>query len=308
MQSTIQELEREIEQFHKNVKDSNDLMKILMSIASLTKSQTDTFEENTKSLQDGLAKLPPELNDLFRKKIEEFVSEVHKEHQEYQTAVSDIMEHYKESVTLAEASISKIPALLKVQTEAAHKKYLEDLSSVEATHTKEMSTAIDGYVGKIDSATETISKVPENLEKHLQQGRKQSVEDLKQIQEQYAESLSKTNGEFSKRLQNIAEKMQAIPEQIKSDSTQQYEAFLEKISNVVDSRIAELKQTENRVISLSQQLETKYDAFVSKLEATNVDQLYKFCQDMNKSINTKLGIALGGIAIAVIISIISLFL
>ena len=41
---------------------------------------------------------------------------------------------------------------------------------------------------------------------------------------------------------------------------------------------------------------------------TNMDQLYKYCQDMSKSINTKLGIALGGVAVAVIISIISLFI
>lgn len=88
MLTTIQALEREIDQFHKNIKDSNELMKILMSVASLTKTQTESFETRTKVLQDELAKLPPELSDLFQKKIEEFVQEVHNEHQSYQTAVA----------------------------------------------------------------------------------------------------------------------------------------------------------------------------------------------------------------------------
>ena len=68
MLTTIQELEQEIDQFHKNIKDSNELMKILMSVASLTKTQTESFEMRSKALQDELDKLPPELSEIFQKK------------------------------------------------------------------------------------------------------------------------------------------------------------------------------------------------------------------------------------------------
>ena len=156
MLTTIQELEHEIDQFHKNIKDSNELMKILISIASLTKKQTESFEIRTTALQDELAKLPPELSELFQRKTEALVQTLHDEQ--------------------------------------------------------------------------------------------------KQIQEQYAADLAKANEVSAK------------------------------------------------------QLEAKYDAFIAKLEVINVHQLYKYCQDMNKSINTKLGLALSGIVIAVIVSIISLFI
>ena len=98
MLTTIQELEREIDQFHKNIKDSNELMKILMSLASLTKTQTESFEVRTKALQDDLAKLSPELSDLFQKKVEGFIQEVHSEHQSYQTAVTKLMDGYAEKL------------------------------------------------------------------------------------------------------------------------------------------------------------------------------------------------------------------
>ena len=101
---------------------------------------------------------------------------------------------------------------------------------------------------------------------------------------------------------------QFIPGQVKDNSDQQYSAFMKELKIMIDAHLAQISDTEKRIVDLSQQLEAKYDAFVAKLEATNMDQLYKYCQDMNKSINTKLGLALGGVAIAIIVSIISLFM
>lgn len=257
MLTTIQELEREIDQFHKNIKDSNELMKILMSVASLTKTQTESFEVRTKALHEELSKLPPELSDLFQKKIESFIQEIHREHQAYQSAVTSLMDRYSEKITAAESAITKVSAELELQ---------------------------------------------------LQKDRSENVAGLKQIQEQYASDLAKANEAFAKQLQAVVDAIQAAPGQINDNAAQQYGAFLKELEKMMDARLAQLSATEKRVEDLSQQLEAKYNAFVSKLESTNMDQLYKYCQDMNKSINTKLGIALGGVAIAVIVSIVSLFI
>ena len=84
MLTTIQDLEHEIDQFHKNIKDSNELMKILISVASLTKKQTESFEIRTTALQDELAKLPPELSELFQRKTEALVQTLHDEQKQIQ--------------------------------------------------------------------------------------------------------------------------------------------------------------------------------------------------------------------------------
>ena len=257
MLTTIQELEHEIDQFRKNIKDSNELMKILMSVASLTKTQTESFEDRTKALQDELTKLPPELSELFREKIEGFVQTLHDEHQSYQTAVAKLM---------------------------------------------------DGYADKFAKAESSLAGMPSVLEAQLQKDRSENVAGLKQIQEQYAADLAKTNEVFAKQLQAVMESIQSVPGQIKDDSDQQDSTFLKEFEKMMDARLAQLSDTEKRVADLSQQLESRYDAFIAELEAINMDQLYKYCQDMNKSINTKLGLALGGVAIAVILSIISLFI
>lgn len=279
MLTTIQELEKEIDQFHKNIKDSNELINILKSIASLTKSQTESFDVRTKVLQDDLEKLPPELNELFQKKIAEFTQEIHNEHQSYQTAVANLMEKYSAKISDAEAS------------------YFQTLTS-----------SMDSYAARVEEATGSIMKVPEALDAQMQKDRADHLSGLKQIQEQYSADLAKTNEAFEKQLQLVVESIQAIPEQIKNNSEQQYSAFLTELEKMMDVRLAQLADTEKHMVNLSQQLESKYDAFVAKLESTNMDQLYKYCQDMNKSINTKLAIALGGVGIAVIVSVISLFI
>jgi len=257
MLTTIQELEREIEQFHKNVKDSNELINILTSVTALTKTQTESFETRTKTIMDEMSGLSPEMRNLFQSKAEDFIKEIRNENQSYQTAVSKLMDGYADKISKAEASVSSIPGV---------------------------------------------------LEEKIKKDRVANIEDLKKIQEEYSADLSKANEVFSKHLQSAVEGVQSLPEQIKEISAQQYDAFLKELGKLIDARLAQLSETENRVLDLSQQLESKYDAFVAKLEATNMDQLYKYCQDMNKSINVKLGIALGGVAVAVIVSIISLFI
>lgn len=359
MLTTIQELEREIDQFHKNIKDSNELMKILMSVASLTKTQTESFEVRTRALHEELSKLPPELSDLFRKKIESFIQEIHREHQAYQSAVTSLMDRYSEKITAAEGAIAKVPGILDAQneaaqkrhlealeriettyaqtltssmerlatqvsgateaatkipgvleakTEAAHKKYLADLGAVEEGHANKLNAIVEQHSSKLSAATDALAKVPAELELQMQKDRSENIAGLKQIQEQYALDLAKANEAFAKQLQAVVDAIQAVPGQINDNATQQYGAFLKELEKMMDARLAQLSATEKRVEDLSQQLEAKYNAFVSKLESTNMDQLYKYCQDMNKSINTKLGIALGGVAIAVIVSIVSLFI
>ena len=307
MLTTIQDLEREIDQFHKNIKDSNELMKILKSIASLTKTQTENFEVRTQALHNELAKLPPELGDLFQKKIEVFVQDVHYEHQSYQNAVTNLMETYSEKVSKAEAAISKVPGVLEAQAEAAQKHHLEALAKAETAYAQMLTSSMESYTARVSDATGAITKVPERLDAQLQKDRTEHIAGLKQIQEQYAADLARTNETFVKQLQAVVDAIHSVPEQISDNSVQQYSAFLKELEKMMGARLVQLSDTEKHVIDLSQKLEAKYDAFVAKLEATNMDQLYKYCQEMNKSINTKLAIALGGVAIAVIVDMLFMF-
>lgn len=308
MFTTIQELEREIDQFHKNIKDSNELMKILMSVASLTKTQTESFEVHTEALQDELVKLPPELSALFQKKMEDFVQAVQREHQAYQISVTALMERYSKTIEMSESEITKVPEILESQYESTQKRHAEAMEKIEASYSQALTSSMEHFLTQVSSTTEVVSKAPAELDSQLQKDREKNIAVLKEIQEQYATDLARTNEVVFKQLQVMIENIQAVSEQIKGNSEQQYTTFLKELETVMDTHMVQLSNTERQVLDLSQQLQEKYEAFVSKLETTNIDQLYRYCQDMNKSINIKLSIALGGVAIAVIVSIISIFI
>ena len=160
MFTTINELEKEIDRFHKNIKDSNDLMQILSSVASLTKAQTESFETKADSLHADLEKLSPELSVLFQEHIKEFISEVHEEHQAYQTAVTTLFESFSAKITDAEKSITEIPSKLATQSADAHKNYLDELNRIESSHAQTLNAAMEQHAGKMDTVTEAILKAP----------------------------------------------------------------------------------------------------------------------------------------------------
>lgn len=256
MLTTIQELEREIEQFRTNIKESNELMNVLLSLTALTKAQTESFDTRTKDLYDDLTRLPPELGELVQKKIADFIQILHDEQQKYQASVTQL---------------------------------------------------IDSYIDKIAKAEGLISKVPTVLNEQLKKDRAESAEELKKVQAQYTSDLYRANHTFSEQLKGVLVNIQELSTKIEDASARQYASFLKNLEKIVEARIEKLTQMEDRISELGQQLESKYNAFAEKFEATNMDQLYKYCQAMNKSINIKLGFMLGGVVIAAIVSIVSLF-
>ena len=63
-----------------------------------------------------------------------------------------------------------------------------------------------------------------------------------------------------------------------------------------------------RLNSASDELEKKYADFLNRLETTNVDQIFQSCEQMKKSLETKLLFVAGGVGVAVILTVISFFI
>lgn len=166
MPTMIEDLEREIKLFQNNIKNSNELMGLLASVVSSTKSHADAFEAQTTTLCEKFVELPPAVREIFQNETESFMQSLRQEHASYQASIERLTEKYAQKI--------------------AH--------------------------------------------------------------------------------------------------------------------------SENLFGTLNSQLESRYNAFICELESTNVSKLYKYCQDMNKSINVKLGFMLGGIVIAIVASVVSFFI
>lgn len=107
-------------------------------------------------------------------------------------------------------------------------------------------------------------------------------------------------------------KITATPDAVEGKMNEAYAKSQEALT-VAQKKYADDLQTAtqeflNKTNACMSLIEEKYNAFIMKLEATNVDQIYKICEKMNSAINMKLNIALAGVGVAVILAILGLFI
>lgn len=77
MTPSIDTLEKEIEQFHQNIQESNQLMSALIGVSEAIREQTTIFERQADSLEEIAKQLPEDLRrdyivglDNFREKVQ----------------------------------------------------------------------------------------------------------------------------------------------------------------------------------------------------------------------------------------------
>ncbi|MEG2259904.1 MAG: hypothetical protein RSB78_06895, partial [Oscillospiraceae bacterium] len=71
--------------------------------------------------------------------------------------------------------------------------------------------------------------------------------------------------------------------------------------------IQKLGETEATIRNSGAELEGNYKDFLSKIESTNVDRIFKVCQDIKKSVNSKLLVLSAGVGASIILIIASFF-
>ncbi len=254
---TIEMLEKEIEQFHKNVAESNELINLLTAVVDITKKQTLEVGSQTEKIQSDLKQLPPELSGIFQDSITSFTQSVAKENEEYQKSIAQLMAQFTDRVKIAEKAVTDVPATISAEMGKQGSEYRDTL--------------------------------------------------LK-IKEEYVHALSNANNDYVAKQDQLLNHIQGLLADMKTDSKQQYTSYLDGLKELCDERLKLMTQTEQRLELLSKQLEEKYTTFTVKLEETNMDQLYKYCQEMNRSLNAKITIAIACGALSVLIAIIGLFI
>ena len=88
------------------------------------------------------------------------------------------------------------------------------------------------------------------------------------------------------------------------DAMERAQAGLEKAK---DEYLARLTHVEDNLVYTERQLKANYTAFLERLEKTNVDQIFKTCQEMKKSLELKLWILAGGLGLSIVLTLISIF-
>ena len=126
------------------------------------------------------------------------------------------------------------------------------------------------------------------------------------------ESVTTANADLIKQMQDTVagyeQTLKSTVEQLKADNEAISEDTLKKYGEMNEAHIKQLEDTAAQMTEMVSKLETKYNQFLERLEATNVDSLFAEVQKMKKSLETKMLIILGGVGVTAVIALISLFI
>jgi len=165
------------------------------------------------------------------------------------------------------------------------------------------------------TSVQTMEKIKENVEGTI----KSAVDRLIEAQRDYIMKISDMDATLQNSCTSMEKKLAGSSEEFNNATRQTIESIhantrtvLSDAVNVLNKTqreyIEQVKMLEASVKSSVEMLEGKYSEFLTRLEATNIDQLFHLCQDIRKSINLKLAFALVGVGVAIAFSALTFFL
>lgn len=173
--------------------------------------------------------------------------------------------------------------------------------------TIELREIVNQAVSRIDSNNKQSLKETIEQFRSSQQAYIKKLESINVTLETLRSSNEKISRAFSEKCDSTIVEMQAMIDRLSTGNKTHLDSAAAQIATVQTEYIKSLQSTETAMQSLSADLKQRYNEFLTRLEETNMNQIYQACLDMKKSIETKLifATAVAGIAaIAAVISII----
>lgn len=257
MFENVEELEKQVKSFQKNILASSELIKEMTALVAAVKAQ----QQSAQSAGD--------------------------------TIVSEISNCTKTVKNVSEQSIKTLSAenesTLQAAVDAMNKtqqRYVEQLAVLEASIKNSNASAEEKLAISVDSFRDTALKTAETLAAEGKASIHASVDALVKAQESFSTTAVKQT------------------EALADESKVSVQLAVETLNEVQRDHIEKVSALETSINASVKNIEAKYAEFLTRLEAANVDQLFKLCQDMKKSINTKLGLCLAGIGVLAVLNVV----
>ncbi len=188
---------------------------------------------------------------------------------------------------------------LQREIETFHKnvKYSNELTALLSNIISALSDEAKLFDERVKALEASVAATPDQL--------KSGNQDLIQ---QTLDNINRAKSDYETALRGYLDELKAVPKSISDTNNAQYNEFLDSVKKEYGDYVAVLRESQAKMEKISTELDNKYNAFLAKMESTNMDQIYKVCQDMDKKINTKLTMILAGVAVAIVLSVIAIIL
>ena len=171
---------------------------------------------------------------------------------------------------------------------------------------------LSGLLSNIISALSDEAKLFDERVKALEASVAATPDQLKSgnqdLIQQTLDNINRAKSDYETALRGYLDELKAVPKSISDTNNAQYNEFLASVKKEYGDYVAVLRESQTKMEKISTELDNKYNAFLAKMESTNMDQIYKVCSEMDKQVNKKITAILIGVIATAILSLIAIIL
>lgn len=307
MLNTIEDLEKEIDEFQNNMAASGEMVQALKQIVDQMKQQNSEFDMQSKALLARMDNLPSSIENTELANNERIRNDVASE---FAKAIKQFTELQNGYVT----------ALQEV------KQNISDYA-VEAREQKEKLEELPTEIVKIenDNNKVIIDKISAELEDvvtkftDVNNAYKMVLEEIKNEMQGYVNSAKSQEGILIKAASELADKIDDSIQKIEVQNENANNVLKSDVDNIIVARNKELTDAQDRYLkemqhtsemmkSCEAKLESKYSEFLDTLEKMNISNLYEQNTKLKSELSKRTSLLMVLVAISIVIGVIGLFI
>lgn len=293
MLETIEELEKEIDEFQNNIAASGEMVLALKQMIEQIKQQNSEFDMQSKSLLSRLDILPSNIENTIIANNERIRSDVASELNKSLQAFSDEQEKYIVSLQNVQKTIQEYSVLAKEQGNSFDEK---------------TAVMIDKINSVVKQLSEEISNTNALLENIIHNAVKEYSEVAREQGESFREQTNLMNENIKSALSDLNGKIQNTTNLLKQDIDV---SVLERNKEVIVAQEKYIKEIDSVNVSMKkceEALDGKYKDFRSVLEKMNISNIYEQNIQLKEELRKKTTILMVISAVSILIGIVGLFI
>lgn len=307
MLNTIEDLEKEIDEFQSNMSASGEMVQALKQIVDQVKQQNSEFDMQSKALLARLDNLPSSIENTELANNERIRTDVASEFTKAIKQFTELQNGYVTALQDMKQNISDYVVAAREQKEK-----LEDLPTeivkIENDNNKviieKVSAELEGVVTKFTEVNNAYKEVLEEIKNEVQG---------------YVNSAKAQEGILIKASTEMADKIEASMQNVETQNETANNVLKSDVDNIIVARNKELTDTQDRYLkemqhtsemvkSCEAKLESKYSEFLDTLEKMNISNLYEQNTQLKSELSKRTTLLVILIAISIVIGVIGLFI
>lgn len=311
MFESIEELEKQVEEFEQNILASKALIRSIDGVNSSIQNQQKDFKQKADALLAELSAIKTsvknavdEINVNNNSLISDTVKELSGEISVFNRSADQYLEELKKTnetqLLNAIAGFSSIQESYVQRVDSFEQSTQQSVTAI-AESSEDFKATTQSAVKEMEAANQTHLEIAVKSLTDAQNEHTTRIDSFEQSTRQSVDTIVKQSEAFKSTTQNAVD-------ELKSSNKKQTDTFLEVQSQKQQEYLQHLETVKAEIDEMEKQLQKHYALFLEKLETTNISNIANEIQELKKSLNTKFAVIMGGIGVAIVLVVVTLLL